>query len=135
VKVAVIKRRSGAFPQVKSLKVDLRDLSTMGVAQDPDTPLTRENAVVCAANSYLHGTCIPLIPGSDPTGSVAPASGNLSRFVSLFRLVGPSAATEDPTFPTVTQIQRGQVGVTRGVAWSLTSLAFTTLGKLAGLEI
>lgn len=47
VKVAVIKRRSGSLPQVKSLKVDLCNLSAMGVAPDLDTPLTRENAVVC----------------------------------------------------------------------------------------
>jgi hypothetical protein len=47
VKVAVIKRRSGASPQVKSLKIDLCNLSAMGVVPDPDTPLTRENAVVC----------------------------------------------------------------------------------------
>ena len=47
VKVAVIKRRSGAFPQVTSLEVDLCNLSEMSVAPDPDTPLTTENAVVC----------------------------------------------------------------------------------------
>jgi hypothetical protein len=47
MKVAVIKRRSGAFPQVKILKVDLCNLSAMGVAPDPDIPLTGENAVVC----------------------------------------------------------------------------------------
>jgi hypothetical protein len=46
--VAVVKRRSGTLPQVKSLKFDLCNLSEMGVAPDPVSPLARENAVVCA---------------------------------------------------------------------------------------
>jgi hypothetical protein len=107
----------------------------MGVAQDPGTPLTRENAVVCGCQQLPSRYLISRSCRSDPTGSVAPTSGNLSRFVPLSRLVGPSAATEDPTFPTATQIQRGQVGVPERGMVAHQPFAFITLGKLAGLEI
>jgi hypothetical protein len=46
-KIAVIKRRSDTLPQVKILKIDLCNLSEMGVAPNPVSPLARNNAVVC----------------------------------------------------------------------------------------